>query len=600
MAPAKRALLILAVDPTLGGAVFSGGPGCGKTTLARAFAALLADDAPFVDLPVGITDDRLIGGIDLEAALAAGVRRIERGLLARADGGVVYVDGLNLQDQHVVTILADALSTGIVRLEREGASARHAARFTLLGTYDPSDGEAAKSLLDRVAFVIACPSRSDAGPRAEVMRAAGQAGDPLEIAMYRGLVEDARERLPGVTIDDDALETLSKTALELGVEGNRADVFAVKAALAAAALGGRDGVVRDDVIEAARLVLLPRATRAPQPPEEPQEAQPQPPPADQADGSDEPQAEAPAENDGDAKPDDPGDATGSFDEAVLEAVVCELPPELLDPAFRAARAKSRGGSRGAQENSRRGRFVGSKPGSIRDGRLALAQTLFAAAPWQALRVPGRTADSPIAIELDDVRIKRFRDKAGTAFVFAVDASGSMAVNRMREAKGAISSLLQSAYVHRDQVGLIAFRGTAAQTLLEPCQSVDRAKRELDVLPTGGTTPLSSALLEALHIARRVRARGVKNVMLVLLGDGRGNVSLEGEVVARSATGPRAALDAEQMRLAQLLRADGVDALVIDTQSTHLSRGEANELATQLGARYLSLPNATAAEIVRNL
>jgi magnesium chelatase subunit D len=397
------------------------------------------------------------------------------------------------------------------------------------------------------------------------------------------------------------LETLSKTALELGVEGNRADVFAVKAALAAAALGGRDGVMRDDVVEAARLVLLPRATRAPRPPEEPQEAQPQgPPPGDQDDGSDEPQAEAPEQTTSDAQPDDPGDGSGSFDEAVLAAVVCELPPELLDPTFRPARAKARGGSRGTQENLRRGRFVGSKPGSIRDGRLALAQTLFAAAPWQSLRVPGRTAATPIAIEPDDVRIKRFRDKAGTAFVFAVDASGSMAVNRMREAKGAISSLLQSAYVHRDQVGLIAFRGASAQTLLEPCQSVDRAKRELDVLPTGGTTPLSSALLEVFRMARRVRARGVKNVMLVLMGDGRGNVNLEGEVVARSAAGPREALDAEQVRLAELLRADGVDSLVIDTQSNHLSRGEATELATHLGARYLSLPNATAAEIVRNL
>ncbi|MFY9779476.1 MAG: magnesium chelatase ATPase subunit D [Candidatus Baltobacteraceae bacterium] len=599
MAPAKRALLLLAVDPTLGGAIFSGGPGCGKTTLARAFAALLPDGAPFVDLPVGITDDRLIGGLDLEAALAAGVRRIERGLLARADGGVVYVDGLNLQDRHVITILAEALSTGSVRLEREGASARHEARFTLLGTYDPSDGEAPGTLLDRVAFAVACPSCAEAGPRAEVMRAAGQAGDPLEIAMYRGLVEDARERLPGVTIDDDAMETLSRTALELGVEGNRADVFAVKAALAAAALGGRDSVMRDDVLEAARLVLLPRATRAPQLPEEPEEAQPQAPP-DGDDGGDESRAEAPAENEGEATPEDPGDGSGSFDETVLAAVACELPPELLDPAFRTARAKSRGGSRGVQENSRRGRFVGSKPGSIREGRLALAQTLFAAAPWQALRVPGRNAGTPVAIEPDDVRVKRFRDKAGTAFIFAVDASGSMAVNRMREAKGAISSLLASAYVHRDQVGLISFRGTSAKVLLEPCQSVDRAKRELDVLPTGGTTPLSSALLEVFRIARRVRARGVKNVMLVLMGDGRGNVNLEGEVVARSATELREALDQEQMRLAQLLRADGVDSLVIDTQSNHLSRGEASELAGHLGARYLSLPNATADQIVRNI
>ncbi|MCS7059885.1 MAG: magnesium chelatase ATPase subunit D [Anaerolineae bacterium] len=594
MERAKQALLLLAVDPSLAGLALAAPVGSGKSTLARAFASLLPAGAPFVELPINVTEDRLIGGLDLEATLARGERVIEPGLLARAHSGVVYVDSLNLLDAGAAAHVMDALARGVVRVERDGVSAVYPTHFMLIGTFDPSDGPVAGSLLDRLGLIVALSAQSDVHRRQEVVRRnvrpASDRPDENGDDMLRALIELARKQLPHVAILDEQIEALARAALSLGVEGNRVDVFAVKAALASAALAGRADVTEADLEIAAKLVLLPRATRPPQPtaaeqPSQPSQAAPPP------DGARDP-AETPEEKSPDQTP-----TPEHIEELLLSAIETELPAELTQLPF-AVQRRGKTGSRGIALNDRRGRYVRAVPGAPRGRKIALLPTLLAAAPWQTLRRAQQPANghsaSRVVLRKEDVRVKRFRDKAGTLFIFVVDASGSMALNRMREAKGTVARLLRSAYVHRDQVALIAFRGPAAQLLLPPSSSPDRARRELDVLPTGGGTPLASALWLAWQTARQARTRGIHNITLVLLTDGRANVSLHPHPDERSAD--KEQIQNEIHQLARCIAADRLNAVVIDTQAGYLSRGEARALAGDLNARYVYLPNARAHQI----
>ncbi len=285
---------------------------------------------------------------------------------------------------------------------------------------------------------------------------------------------------------------------------------------------------------------------------------------------------------------------------MMDAIEMELPDNILNISL-ASKKKTTTGSRGEALNNRRGRFVRAQPGEMRTNKVALIPTLISAAPWQESRrrdqkMAGRSKTA-LLITKDDVKIKRFRDKSGTLFIFMVDASGSMALNRMRQAKGAVASLLQNAYVHRDQVALISFRGKQAQVLLPPSQSVDRAKRELDVLPTGGGTPLASALYLGWETAKQARTKGISQIMFVLITDGRGNIGLQATFDPNAEKIPKEDLEKEIEALSLSIQADGVASIVIDTQMNYLSRGEAPKLAQKLGGRYFYLPNAKAEQIV---
>lgn len=574
---AQQALLLLAVHPALAGAAIAAPPGSGKSALVRAFAELLPEGTPFVELPLNITEDRLVGGLDLEATLIQGVPVLEPGVLARAHGGVLYVDQANRLEPLMTATLAEVLSSGVVRVEREGMSTVQPARFVLIVTYDPQEGDLPATFLDRLGLLVPLVPRGDAPARVEVVRRHWfPQTDTETVSLLRGLIQAARERLPRVHITDEQIMALAQTALALGVEGNRVDIFAVAAAVASAALAGRETVEEEDLRLAVQLVLVPRATQVPQP-----ETAPPPPTA--------PSPSTPTDTGADEVP-----ATGepSLQELLLTAAATALPPDLLDLPF-ALRRRSRRGSRGQTINARRGRYIRAVVGDPRTGRIALVPTLLAAAPWQRWRQ--RPGEQRLQVRYDDLRVKRFRDKAGTLYILAVDASGSMAINRMREAKGAALCLLQDAYVHRDQVALIAFRGQQAQVLLPPSQSVERARRELDVLPTGGGTPLAAALLTAWQMAQQARQRGMANVTLVLMTDGRANVGL-----TEAATRDRQRLQAEIQQLARQLQADGVQALVLDTQVNYLSRSEAAQLAQWLGGRYVYLPNARAEQIAQTL
>jgi magnesium chelatase subunit D len=599
---ARRALLLLAVNPGLRGCVLAGGTGTGKSTLARAFARLLGTEVPFVELPVGVGEERLLGGLDIEATLARGRRTHRSGLLALAHGGVLNIDGLNLLDDSHGNHLLAALDGGEVRVEREGLSLREPARFVLLGSYDPAEGPPRRHLLDRVGLIVAPLSRSSAAERSETVRrnAAWQRGATAcgyweeEEALLQGVIAVAREQLPLVTIADEQIARLAATALALGIEGQRADLFAVECALAAAALADRDAVGEEDLAEAVRFVLLPRATRMPAadeaaPPEQQsQQQQPQQP-------QQPPEHDQNQEDDQDDAP--PPDAPRPIEELVLAALDTDVPPDVLDTPF-AVQRRGRSGSRGQNTSGRRGRHVRSLPGSPRNGKLDVVATLRAAAPWQRVRaqdVPGDAMKRRVLLRAEDLHVKRFRSKAGTLFLFAVDASGSMALHRMRQAKGAVNALLQQAYIHRDQVALLAFRGNSAELLLPPSQSVELARRALDVLPTGGGTPIAATLLAAYQVAEQARSRGIQQIVLVLITDGRANVPLATKETEGRDAQQRRARD-EVKRLAGVVRGGGIGAVVIDTQRSYLSRGEAKELAAWLGGRYVYLPNAHAKEI----
>lgn len=583
---AQQALLLLAVEPRLRGIAVGAPAGAGKSSLARGMRDLLCADersVPFVELPLGVDEAGLLGGLDIEATLRAGRRVARAGALARADGGILYADQVNLLPDAIINPLIAAIDTGEVRLEREGLSIQAPARFVFIGSYDPAEGLPRRHLLDRLGLLLVLPRAMNEQARAEVVRrnldpAAAQAyADDLDL--LRGLVQAAREQLPQVRIEDEQIEQLVAMAALCGVEGHRADAFAVYAACAAAALGLRDHVEQEDLELAVRLVILPRATRLPPPPEPPPDEEPPPPP---------PPSDAESDT-ADAPPEPPSEDELTIPpEQVLSALTAELPVELEQLPFRALR-RGKTGSRGTVAG-KRGRHIRSIPGDPRRGRIDVSATLRAAAPFQPLRRTQTNASAELARVLlrgDDLRIKQYRSKAGALFLFAVDASGSMALHRMRQAKGAVHALLQRAYVHRDRVALLAFRGQSAELLLPPSQSVELARRALDLLPTGGGTPLAAALLAAIEVAQQARARGIMQTVLVLLTDGRANVGLR--------VGREGVAD-ELQTIGRAVAAAGIQTIVVDTQRTYLSRGEARKLAEWLDGEYVYLPNAQGEQI----
>lgn len=602
---AKQALMLLSVDPSLGGVVIPSTVGSGKSTLARAFADILPEGTPFVELPLNVTEDRLIGGVDLEATLVSGQRVVQHGVLSRAHKGVLYVDSLSLLDSSAVSHIMDAMSRGAVIVEREGLSEVHPADFMLVGTYDPSDGEVRMGLLDRIGIIVPFTPVNDYRARKQIVslvmgtRDAEDTED--ELRMLRGIIGAAREQLPHVSITNEQIKGLIQAAISLGVEGNRVDIFAIRAAIANAALSQRTEVDEEDLKLAMKLVLVPRATRMPErePSEEEMQQEEPPPPEEQPQDEAEDDNAPPDESDSDAD-EEQEDNPDMIEELMMDAVETELPDNILNISL-ASKKKAKSGSRGEALNNKRGRFVRSQPGEIKSGKVALIPTLISAAPWQAARKAEKAKKGiktgALVISTDDVKIKRFRDKSGTLFIFMVDASGSMALNRMRQAKGAVSSLLQNAYVHRDQVSLISFRGKQAQVLLPPSQSVDRAKRELDVLPTGGGTPLASALLTGWETAKQARTKGITQIMFVMITDGRGNIPLAAAADPAAAKAPKDELAKEVEALAVSIQSDGIASIVVDTQMNYLSRGEAPRLAQSLGGRYFYLPNAKAEQIV---
>lgn len=567
----RLALMMLAVDPALRGIALAAPAGSGKSALLHGMREL-QPDLPWVELPLGCDSEALLGGLDLEATLHQGHRVIRSGALARAHGGFLVAESCNLMDDGSANTLLGALEDGVVRIEREGLSLRSPAEFRLLTSFDPGEGAPRAHLLDRLGLIVMMPTIRASEARASIVRRHLQPDAETwndEALLLRGLIESAREQLPHITLGDAQRRELIRMADALGVQGHRADLFAIRVARASAALGLRDEVQREDLELAARLVLLPRATRHPDtthsaPPPEPPASETPPPP----DSNDE------IEPDSDSVP---SEDQLELAEEVLDSLAVDLPDALSSLSF-ARQRSGRSGSRGAT-SGQRGRHVSSVPGLPRGQRLDVIATLRAAARWQRVRTRRRHG---ITLTSDDFRIKKYRSKAGALFIFAVDASGSMALNRMRQAKGAVHALLEQAYVNRDRVALLAFRGDEANLLLPPTGSVELLRRAVDQLPTGGGTPIAASLVASLEVADQAKRRGFGNIVLVMLTDGRANVGLKTD---------RAGVDAEVKQLARSVAETGIRSLVIDTQRSFLSQGNATQLARALGGDYLYLPNA---------
>lgn len=567
----RLALLLLAVDPGLRGLVLVGPAGSGKSALMRGLRELLPD-AGWHEMPPSVDDEALLGGLDLEATLARGTGVVRPGLLQRAHGGLLAVDSCNLLSESAAHLLARTLDERTVRIERDGVSALQPADFRIIANYDPAEGAPRAHLLDRIGMLVRLPPVASHDARAEIVRrhlhpALERWGEDL--ALQCQLLAAAQAALPQIRCSDMMLRELVQAASALGVQGHRGEHFALRVARASAALALRDAVDREDIELAVRLAIAPRATRLPPtqdeaPPESPPDSQPEP-----------QQDEAP-------EPDASSADDLEVQEEILEAMATELPPLLDALPFQRAR-RARAGSRGATAGIR-GRHIGSVPGEPRGQRIDVLATLRAAARWQRLRPRRR---GRVEIRAEDIRVKRFRSKAGTLFVFAVDASGSMALNRMRQAKGAVHALLAQAYVNRDKVALLSFRGSDAELLLPPTGSVELLRRAVDQIPTGGGTPLAAALVAAQAVGERARRQGMPNIVLLLLTDARANVALRGG---------RDAIDAEVRLLATSIARAGWHSLVIDTQRSFLSQGRAQQLSQWLAGRYLYLPGASGAAI----
>ncbi len=630
----RLALILNAISPAIGGVLVRGEKGTAKSTTVRALTAVLppvdviggcrfscspsapdrrCPDGPhpahpatetrparLVELPVGATDDRLTGSLDVERALTEGVTSFQPGLLAQAHRGVLYVDEVNLLHDHLVDLMLDAAALGTNYVERDGVSVRHAARFLLVGTMNPEEGELRPQLLDRFGLTVEVAAPREPRLRAEVVRRRlAFDADPVAFterfsAEQATLAEDiskAQAMLGSVRIDDAALDRIASVCAAFDVDGLRADIVIARAAAAHAAWRGSDVVGRDDIRVAAELALPHRRRRNPfdapglsqddeqrlddalgpnGDPEHDPEPDPDPPGAGPDDRSDAGADDAPER--GSTEPGAVADQPPNSSEEQGTSPAAGTSVVGSGATFRTRRLEVPGKGSGADGRRSRahtdaGRTIGARmpAGPLTD--VHLVATLMAGAPHQTRR--GRRGPG-LVLERMDLRERRREGRESNLVLFAVDASGSMAARqRMASVKGAVLSLLLDAYQRRDKVGLISFRGTEAELLLPPTSSVDAAAARLDRLPTGGRTPLAAALVEIHSTLQRESLRDPdRRALVVLVTDGR------------HTAGP------SPVPAAGLLQRAGVACIVIDCESGPIRLGLAGELALALAADCL--------------
>jgi magnesium chelatase subunit D len=629
----RLALLLNAVHPAIGGVLVRGEKGTAKSTVVRALAGLLpgvdvvdgcrfacepaapdpdCPDAPhdsaghrrparLVELPVGATEDRLIGSLDLERALTEGIRAYQPGLLAGAHRGVLYVDEVNLLHDHLVDLLLDAAAMGRAHVERDGVSVSHASSFLLVGTMNPEEGELRPQLLDRFGLTVRVVAAREVPVRAEVIRRRlAYEADPDGFAAAwveadRALAERivaARRALPAVVLPDTEVRRIAAICAAMEVDGMRADLVVARTAVAHAAWRGADTVTEDDVEIAVRLALPHRRRRDPF--DEPglddeQLSEALKSAADQLDDPP-PDDSPPDDSGGGGAPAEGSEDGGDEQSGQGRAPAPEQPPATPAPSFRARLLQVPGVGEGAPGRRSRarsgfGHVVRAADAGSQDGAgLHIVGTLSAAAPHQRDR--GRTGPG-LALRAGDVRRAVREGKEGNLVLFAVDASGSMAARtRMSAVTGAVLSLLSDAYQRRDKVGVITFRAGAAELVLPPTSSVEAAARRLRRLTTGGRTPLADGLLLTRRVLAAERLRDPRRrALLIVLTDGRATASgAGGEPVA------------DALRAASQLAGDGVASITVDCEHGPVRLGLAVRLASVLGGPCLTLAQLSADQV----
>ncbi|WP_028661038.1 ATP-binding protein [Nocardioides insulae] len=657
------ALVLTTVSPGIGGVLARGEKGTAKTTLVRALARVLppidvyagdrfsvdpalptspeghSPDGPFddsaevmtravrlVELPVGASEDRLLGSIHLERALSQGAVEFDPGLLARAHRGVLYVDEVNLLHDHLVDQLLDAAATGRVTVERDNVSVSHPARFVLVGTMNPEEGELRPQLLDRFGLSVEVAAPRDPAERAEVVRRRlafdrdpeGFASSYAEAEhRLRARISTARVLVDRVRLEDATLLAIAELCAAFEVDGLRADIVTARTAVAHAAWQGRDHVTTADLRVAARLALPHRRRRNPfdapgmdqdrlddlLPPDEDPEPDPDHDPdpdggpgarsdstgADQAPeptGPTGPAGENAADNAADPEPAGVQNQHPESQQPTPDHVPAPEPGR-SDPApvqlFSVAGVGEGQAGRRSRARSTSGRRVGSAsashPSAGPAGGIHLVETVRAAIPHQRAR--GRLSGA-LRLRSDDLRRPIREGREANLVLFCVDASGSMAArDRVEQVRRTVLSLLMDAYRRRDRVGLVTFRGQQGEVALAPTGSVDVAAACLDALPHGGRTPLAEGLLTSAEVIRRERLRDPsRRPLLIVVTDGRATAGRD--AVTRAG------------QVAAHLRGDSqLTAVVVDCESGRMRLGLARELAVQLGAEHVPLARVTA-------
>jgi magnesium chelatase subunit D len=642
----KRALLLNAINPRIGGVLIRGEKGTAKSTAVRALSELLpeidvAGGCPFscdpsdplemcdlcreaaarnggpeslrrrvrvVDLPLGVTEDRVVGTIDMERAIKEGTKAIEPGILAQVNRGILYIDEINLLDDHVADVLLDAAAMGVNVVEREGISLSHPSRFILIGTMNPEEGEIRPQLLDRFGLQVTVEGIEDTDQRVAVVKAAEafeadpegfRAACEADQALLRRQILEAKAGLGAVAISEDLLRMVVDTCIQLGVRTHRAEITIVRAAKTIAALEDRTAVTTGDIREAMELALPHRMRRKPF--EEPRIDRDQLNDAmknaeskknEMSEGREPdaskqrtPEPEGEGEHRHDAGEPPPG--SGEPPQESLFGIGDPIDAQRVDrtgPRDRIPRRKTAGRRVETLSARNAGTYISSRL-PTGNGDIALDATIRAAAPFQKTREKNGRA---IAVLDGDIRERVRVGKVSTACVFVVDASGSMgAMKRMESAKGAVLSLLLDSYQNRDRIGLVAFRGVEADLLLPLCSSVDLALKRLEELPTGGKTPLAHGLVRGLEVLLQERRKNGEIIpMLVVISDGRANVSLGGDVRE------------EIVGIAEEIRSRGIHTVVIDTEDVKRSKirmplGYCREIAECTGGRHYPIRDLSA-------
>lgn len=583
---------LFAVDPIGLGGVALRAPACSaRDEWLAGLRQLLPQSTPVRRIPLNINDAGLLGGLDLGATLQAGRPVAQRGILNQADGGVVVLAMAERLSSATAARLAAVLDSGEVVVERDGFATRSTARLGMIALDEGAsdDEQVPAALLDRLAFHVQLSSQPEA---------------PDTFLWDAQDIVQAKARLPGVNAHQEAMESLCGAALALGIDSMRAPLLALRVARIAAALSGQTDVTEEHVSLAARLVLAPRARQLPAPPATAQNEE-----SDEQNGEDEQrEAKENSRQEPEPKPDQAEEesAGSSLAEMVIEAAKASIPAGLLaalkigEMAKTQAQAAGRAGA--SQKSPTRGRPIGARRGEPRSGsRINVIETLRAAAPWQKLRKldaavsakPFGQSVQRIHVRKQDFHVTRFKQVGQTTTLFVVDASGSSALNRLAEAKGAVELLLADCYVRRDRVAVLAFKGKSAELLLPPTRSLARAKRSLAGLPGGGGTPLATAIDAACELADQIKRRG-ETPIIVLLTDGRGNI-------ARDGTPGRIQASEDALAAARQIRFSRLTSLLLDTSPQ--PQAAAQVIAQEMGATYVPLPYAGAqkvAQLVRAL
>lgn len=621
----KKALLLNAINPKIGGVLIRGEKGTAKSTAVRALAHLLPEQEVvdgcifgcdpkdpihfcsdckeksginikkgqmrFIELPVSSTEDKVIGSLDIEYALKYGERKFEPGVLARANRNILYVDEVNLLNDHIIDVLFDAAAMGVNIIEREGVSYEHPSSFILIGTMNPEEGDLRPQFLDRFGLCVDIEGIKDCNTRVEVIRRRYLYDSNPELfeSEWKFQEQEIREKIltakkifPSVSISEEMIHLIAQICIDMAVDGHRADIIMLKTAKTISAFHGRTETTEDDVREAAELVLNHRMHSHPMSDQQMDKDK-----IDESIQKSQQKREKPQENEEqneqDQHPQENTVPDGSITTVFEEGSPFKIDQKPLLAPRRIDSFKREGSGRRSVTESRDGKYVRSRiPGKL-TADIALDATIRAAAPHQK----SRNGDLSVIIEPSDIREKVRERKMGNTVLFVVDASGSMgAQQRMTAVKGAILSLLIDAYQKRDKVGLVAFRGNNAEVLLPPTSSVELARKCMQCLPVGGKTPLAHGLSKGLEVLQREKMINNQSILrLILISDGKANVSM----------GSGSPLD-DVLEIAHQIRESGISSLVIDTEKSYIAFGLARRISDQIGAKYLKLDELQADKI----